>query len=372
MKNAFIQLLTLAASLILPGLAVFLVARRIGQHHKDGERMTYSISYPRDMDLSAIRTTTRALSGLIRPQWSLGLATMVLEIIADEDGISHYISLPPQITESVLSQLRHAIPGIRIDEAEPQYTWTRGVELKVTGSEPLRTDKPEAVVGSILASLSPLNAGEAVLVHWVFTPAGNDKNKEPMFYAVGRIGAQAGHDLRARHLVNRTLVAIRSAGAPGAYVAVRRIPRSLVKGRLGRRRAPHQEWPCLLNGIELGMLSGIPIGSPQVPNLHLGTSRHLMPSRNVLRKGFVVAQANFPGSERPLAFSPRDLTKHLHIMGPTDSGKSTVMLNLMTQQMQQGYGLVAIDPKGDLKRFACSDDMIVAHHRLRPQWRRNE
>ena len=25
-----------------------------------------------------------------------------------------------------------------------------------------------------------------------------------------------------------------------------------------------------------------------------------------------------------------------------------------------------------LKRFACSDDMIVAHHRLRPQWRRNE
>ena len=52
--------------------------------------------------------------------------------------------------------------------------------------------------------------------------------------------------------------------------------------------------------------------------------------------------------ERPLALSLPDSLRHLHVIGPTGVGKSTLMLGLITQDMQAGRGVVVVDPKGDL------------------------
>jgi hypothetical protein len=39
---------------------------------------------------------------------------------------------------------------------------------------------------------------------------------------------------------------------------------------------------------------------------------------------------------------------HLHILGPTGTGKSTLLLNLVTQDIDAGRGCAVLDPKGDL------------------------
>ena len=52
--------------------------------------------------------------------------------------------------------------------------------------------------------------------------------------------------------------------------------------------------------------------------------------------------------ERPLALSLPDSLRHLHVIGPTGVGKSTLLLGLITQDMQAGRGVVVVDPKGDL------------------------
>ena len=59
-------------------------------------------------------------------------------------------------------------------------------------------------------------------------------------------------------------------------------------------------------------------------------------------------QASYPGMERPLALSLPDSLRHLHVIGPTGAGKSTLMLGLITQDMAAGRGVVVVDPKGDL------------------------
>jgi hypothetical protein len=58
--------------------------------------------------------------------------------------------------------------------------------------------------------------------------------------------------------------------------------------------------------------------------------------------------------------------RHLHAIGPTGTGKSTLLLNLITQDMEDGRSVVVIEPKGDLiddvlKRIPESrlDDVIL-------------
>lgn len=79
-------------------------------------------------------------------------------------------------------------------------------------------------------------------------------------------------------------------------------------------------------------------------------------------EGFIIGSSNFPGAERPLAITPLDLCRHLWVGGPTGTGKSTTLHNLGQQIMEQGYGMMVLEPKGDL-----IDDFLatVPFHRQR-------
>jgi type IV secretory pathway TraG/TraD family ATPase VirD4 len=90
------------------------------------------------------------------------------------------------------------------------------------------------------------------------------------------------------------------------------------------------------------------VGSPHVAGLPQAQSRQLPPSGAIPREGLIVARSNFPGAERPLAISPADACKHLHLIGPTGVGKSAVMGNLAAQAMRAGNGVIVMERKGDL------------------------
>jgi hypothetical protein len=49
-----------------------------------------------------------------------------------------------------------------------------------------------------------------------------------------------------------------------------------------------------------------------------------------------------------VGLSPADGLGHLHVLGPTGTGKSTLLLNLIAQDIAAGRGVVVIEPKGDL------------------------
>ena len=68
----------------------------------------------------------------------------------------------------------------------------------------------------------------------------------------------------------------------------------------------------------------------------------------------MVAVSTYPGAQRPLALRMSDSLQHLHVLGPTGVGKSTLLLNLITQDIAAGRGVVVIDPKAtSLKRFCA-------------------
>jgi hypothetical protein len=167
------------------------------------------------------------------------------------------------------------------------------------------------------------------------------------------------HPLRGRSLLLRILAAFHTANAPGVHLYRLSRSNAWVGRGLCERRLPLLAWPCTLNAAELAGLVAFPREQWPSPGLQLGGSRLLAPASDIPARGRVVAEATFPGAERPLALSVPNSLRHLHVIGPTGSGKSTLLVGLITQDMAAGRGVVVLDPKGDL--VADVLDRVPAH-----------
>src|SRR5260370_20423070 len=271
----------------------------------------------------------------------------------------------------MLARLRSALAGVRVDEA-PDYLASRPAvrgasELKLTNLQrPLGHERAESAVTALLAGLHPFARGEVVRVQWMLSGAraavpGKDetgdvasavraKNAAPIFNAVARIAVCAPSRARAVSLLNRVTSALKRCDAPGVSV-VRRAWRSpwAVPGRLYRRAVPLTIWPMRLNTKEAAGLLGVPLGNVHLPGLNLGRARQLPPPEGMASSGLTLAESNFPGARnRPLALRTDDRLRHLHLIGPTGVGKSTLIANAALQDIEHGDGVMLLDPKTDL------------------------
>jgi hypothetical protein len=381
----FIVFLASAGLLLLGGL---LWARWRSHLTWQQELVAYVLTFPRGLDPAAVVAFVSGLSGLVAPRLSRPFTTraVMVEISATNAGISHHVLVPERHAPLVLASLRASLPSVGV-RPNPDYQPLVPVLTAELGlSDPGRTlavDQTERVGTAILASLQPLGPDERVIVQWSLMPTGpvgiatghegraggvlsklwsgrpemepdpevvraaRAKQAAPLFVATGRVGIVASRD-RSRSLVARTLAAFHVANAPGVHLFRRNVLSSVASRRLTEHRLPLLAMPATLNAAELGALIAFPLGDVSLPGLRLGGCRQLAPASDIPRVGRVVAQATFPGAERPLALSVPDSLRHLHVIGPTGSGKSTLLLGLIAQDMAAGRGVVVLDPKGDL------------------------
>jgi DNA helicase HerA-like ATPase len=67
---------------------------------------------------------------------------------------------------------------------------------------------------------------------------------------------------------------------------------------------------------------------------------------------------------KPFGIRLADRLQHIYILGQTGTGKSTLLLNLMRQDLAQGHGFCLIDPHGDLAGQIAQD--CQKHSGMRP------
>jgi hypothetical protein len=127
------------------------------------------------------------------------------------------------------------------------------------------------------------------------------------------------------------------------------------RNRLARRRLRHPAAVLagrrlgrgeLLAATELATLAHLPIDLA-VPGLTRASARPVPPAALAPTQGKILGEAEI-GAHRPVALTPGDARHHLHLVGATGSGKSTLICNLALQDIQAGRGVIVIDPKGDL------------------------
>jgi hypothetical protein len=376
-------LLTVDGLLLTAGI----LALRAGEHAQFRSRLVgYELLFPYGLKHDTVTSFLIGLAGLAAPHWQrlLSVRGVVVETVAEANGITHRLLVPREQAQTVLAALRAHLPGVRVIEmaSVPVVSATIGGQLGLSSAQrPLRTQSPTAVATGLLAAMQPLAPGEQIVLQWIIQPAGptaalmpapkvsakspwawltgpparskdelaaeHAKRAQPLFLATGRIGVTATPP-NARGLLGRVTASFHAANAPGVHFFRRNLPSGVVVRNIGGRHVPLVVPPSLLNAAELAMVIGVPLGEVALPGLRFGASRVLAPSADIPSRGRVVAKSTFPGAERPLALSVADSLHHLHVIGPTGVGKSTLMVGLVAQDMADGRGVVVIDPKGDL------------------------
>jgi len=99
---------------------------------------------------------------------------------------------------------------------------------------------------------------------------------------------------------------------------------------------------------EVAAVIGWPVGGPDLPGLELGAAKRLVPSLELSERGRVLGVSNFAGVTRPVAISASASTRGLYILGPTGTGKTSLIKNLVRDDLVAGQGLAVVETNGDL------------------------
>lgn len=104
----------------------------------------------------------------------------------------------------------------------------------------------------------------------------------------------------------------------------------------------------LLNIEELASLVHLPSASVQSRKLRRIAKHTEPPPAIVSGHTFVLGQNVHRGNQAMVSLSPEQRLRHIYVIGATGTGKSTLLLNLILQDIEQGEGVAVLDPHGDL------------------------
>ncbi|MBI1769654.1 MAG: type IV secretion system DNA-binding domain-containing protein [Bacteroidetes bacterium] len=120
------------------------------------------------------------------------------------------------------------------------------------------------------------------------------------------------------------------------------------------KRTSHRSG-MLLNSRELASLVHPPSGSIQSAKVlrYFRKTRPAPPSAQ--GHSHLLGENIHRGETTKVSIETRQRLNHMHIIGATGTGKSTLLHNLIVQDIEQGHGLSVIDPHGDLieRVIAC-------------------
>lgn len=307
---------------------------------------------------------------------------VVLEARATSGGVTFLFGVEQQYVDHLRSLTHSLIPGSDIRYARyvrrpPQMS----VKIKMnTWQRALRLDKAEHNAAAILSSLVEAGDGEELVLQVMLGPrrvplaiapdapssaglplwrlvyygkpdkvdtdkhnALKTKVNDHGFAATIRLGALAFSASRRRALLLDLASGLRTSEGPGTHLRLTNDrPEDLHNCRQPLR------WPLRLNVLEMIAVTGWPLSDAILPGVgregpHLLRADPLVPA-----SGRIIARATAPWDSRLLSLSPQDALQHLHVLGPTGVGKSTLLLNMICQDIAAGQGTIVIDPKGDL------------------------
>jgi Type IV secretion-system coupling protein DNA-binding domain len=123
----------------------------------------------------------------------------------------------------------------------------------------------------------------------------------------------------------------------------------------------------ILNSDELMGFVHIPTTAVRSPSFVRQTGK-TKPAPDIVRQptGILLGENEHAGETGAVRLTPEQRTRHAHIIGASGTGKSTLLFNLIQQDIQNGEGVAVLDPHGDLIDRICGiipperiDDVVL-------------
>nr|WP_090344900.1 type IV secretion system DNA-binding domain-containing protein [Mycolicibacterium malmesburyense]CRL76771.1 AAA-like domain protein [Mycolicibacterium malmesburyense] len=207
---------------------------------------------------------------------------------------------------------------------------------KVVPAEPKRDDQlmVSRLLHGVLTDTRP--GARQALAH---------KLGQHAFTAAVRLGVHAPTAERRKSLLLGLAAAIGTTESPDVRITLR-------QEKADRVNTPRASWSVFtpsqrLTVTEVARLSGWPIADrdehfPGQPPLH---PRPVRPSALLQSGQRVVADASAPGAGGTIGYDTADALRHTWVIGPNGVGKSTLLLNLILQDLEADRPIVVIEPK---------------------------
>ncbi|MGS2809322.1 type IV secretory system conjugative DNA transfer family protein [Nocardia sp. MW-W600-9] len=310
---------------------------------------------------------------------------LILEARATSDGVEYLVGSQLRHVHSVRRSVEQLISGSVVTPFDPTERGeiVTARRLKLTATDwPLEPVDRVASSRSILSALTAVNAGERLVIQVVLGPRrqpmlppseqphgghqsvaskvwnGLLPDKRPNarqavarklghhgFAAVIRIGVEAGTADRRKSLILGLAAAIGTVETAGVHL-------KLADEKAAKVNGPKATWSILtpaqpLSVPELSHLLAWPVSDhderfPGQPPLH---PKPVRPTPALLTGERVIAEANAPGVGGTIGYDVLDSMRHTWVIGPNGTGKSTLLLNLIVQDLEAGRPVVVIEPK---------------------------
>lgn len=352
---------------------------------------TYRLHFPAEVTAEAVAGVLRVAAAESRGRFLSPRPPIVAETVVRHGEVSWWISVDEQRARHLQAAAERELPGLKWEESDrPNLEWSRAVELRVNSQDRLLdAELAETTVQRLLGMATSLRKKEAILLQWQIgswlprspiPPAaaaeprtiwnmpewGNPvrdseqvtalrkKQAEHTFAAVGRVAVGGATDKRADGLLASTINAYQLLRAPGVGVSRRRLPSWWVRRRLEVWRVSQIGPAIRLTASELTGVIGWPVGNPALPGVRYSVSRRLALDERCLtnrpaKPDRILGVGGYPSqSELAVRLGAKEGLRHLHVVGPSGVGKSTLLAHLILSDIAAGRGVVAIDPKGDL------------------------
>lgn len=345
-------------------------------------RDRFEIRFPSEVTETQVRAVLAGIAGMRRA------SQVDLETVVSVERIRYFVTLDSRDVAMFRGHLRGVMPGARLDEAEPADGTDRHVvALDVVGSHLLLSTGGESeLVATLLGVVSEVISGEQATYRWQLSPGHAPRLSEAPGKKKGSVPADQVKVLRKKYqgTLLRGQVSVEVEGRfEGAALEVAERIAAIVRGRIIRGsinvrgdsaldrayRALSNHRPPVYSAEELVGLVGWPVGSPEIPTLQLGTAPQLMPESGIpdQGEGRLIGTSTWPGMKDRKVIQPAEGSlSHTLTVGPTGTGKSTLLTEMAADDMRQNRGLLLIDMKGDTAQDLLArvpehrvDDVIV-------------
>ena len=202
------------------------------------------------------------------------------------------------------------------------------------------------------ARKKPDDQNKPVQVDDIAIAALQEKAQKPGFEANVRIVSSAKEKQRAEEILESLKSAFSQFASSFNSFRVKDVKKAglnkFIYNYVFRNFDPKQK--IVLNLEELSSIFHFPLPHIESPNIKWAKTKEVAPPSNLPASGeILIGKTVFRSEERPVYIaSKNDRRRHFYIIGQTGTGKSSLLREMIRQDIENGEGVGVIDPHGDL------------------------